>query len=92
MSRYIAAAVLSGLIMGGIVSAAEPHPAEKIRIVLVGDSTVCDYPHPPAEKPDLTGWGQVFGTFFNDNIAVFNHAAGGRSSKSFIREGRWSRA
>jgi lysophospholipase L1-like esterase len=40
----------------------------------------------------MTGWGQVFQSFFNDQVKVFNHAAGGRSSKSFIREGRWQKA
>jgi len=68
-------------------------PALKpIRIVLVGDSTVASYARPPKDRPDLTGWGQVFGESFNDQVTVVNHAQSGRSSKSFIREGRWQKA
>ncbi|MFH1303710.1 MAG: rhamnogalacturonan acetylesterase [Planctomycetota bacterium] len=63
-----------------------------IRILLIGDSTVATYNKPPKDRPDLTGWGQVFGEFFNDNVTILNHAASGRSSKSFIKEGRWKKA
>ena len=63
-----------------------------IRIVLVGDSTVASYVKPPKDRPDLTGWGQVFGAFFTDRVTVLNHAQSGASSKSFIREGRWQKA
>ena len=70
------------------VEATEP----AIRILLIGDSTVATYHKRPKAKPDLTGWGQVFGEFFNDDVTVLNHAASGRSSSSFIREGRWKNA
>jgi lysophospholipase L1-like esterase len=73
--------------------AAETAPASKpIRIVLVGDSTVSTYEKRPADKPDLTGWGQVFGDFFNDKVTVLNHAKSGRSTRSFIKEGLWKKA
>jgi lysophospholipase L1-like esterase len=49
-----------------------------IRIVLVGDSTVTDD----------AGWGGAIGDFFKPGVKVFNHSAGGRSSRSFIYEGR----
>ena len=71
---------------------AQDDPPAKIRILLIGDSTVASYPNPPADRPDLTGWGQVFGEFFNDKVEVINHAKSGRSSKSFIREGLWEKA
>jgi pectinesterase len=70
------------------IEAAEP----AIRILLIGDSTVATYHKRPQDKPDLTGWGQVFDEFFNDDVTVLNHAASGRSSSSFIREGRWKNA
>lgn len=58
-------------------------PAHKIKIVLVGDSTV----------NDRTGWGLGFKQFVDTNKAeVINVAAGGRSSMSFMREGRWTNA
>jgi len=57
-------------------------PGHKIRIVLVGDSTVTD----------KTGWGGGFKQFLTDRAECINTAAGGRSSKSFINEGRWAQA
>jgi lysophospholipase L1-like esterase len=55
---------------------------EKIRIVLVGDSTV-------ASK---SGWGDAFAKLLGPSAECFNDAAGGRSSKSFRSEGRWKKA
>jgi pectinesterase len=52
---------------------------QKIRIVLVGDSTVTDD----------SGWGAGFRALGTDRVEVVNTAANGRSSKSFIDEGRW---
>jgi lysophospholipase L1-like esterase len=60
-----------------------------VRIALIGDSTVASYDQPPADRPDLTGWGQVLGEFFDRRVEIRNFALSGRSSKSFIREGRW---
>src|SRR5215468_2938711 len=51
-------------------------------IVLVGDSTVTD----------TSGWGLGFKRYLNDNATCTNMAANGRSSKSFINEGRWKQA
>jgi len=70
------------------LQAAEP----AINIMLIGDSTVATYNKRPKDRPDLTGWGQVFGEFFNDDVTILNRAASGRSSKSFIGEGRWKKA
>jgi pectinesterase len=53
-----------------------------IRIVLVGDSTVTDD----------SGWGSGFKRLVADGVEVVNTAANGRSSKSFIDEGRWAEA
>ena len=41
-------------------------------------------------KPER-GWGHVLGGFFTEDIIVDNHAVNGRSSKSFIDEGRWDK-
>lgn len=54
----------------------------KIRIVLVGDSTVTDN----------AGWGAGFAQFLAENVECINTSQGGRSSMSFIKEGRWERA
>lgn len=56
------------------------------KIYLIGDSTVCDYKD--SQSP-MTGWGQVLKHFFNGDVQIFNHAIGGRSSRSFREQGRW---
>ncbi len=61
--------------------------AAKLTIVIIGDSTVCDYPPEHACR----GWGQFIAENFKDTVRVANHARSGRSTKSFIAEGRWAR-
>lgn len=61
-------------------------PARKIKVYLVGDSTmsiklISKYPE--------TGWGMPFANFFDESVTVDNRAQNGRSTKSFITEGRW---
>jgi lysophospholipase L1-like esterase len=57
-----------------------------VRLFLVGDSTMADKPLiGTAER----GWGQVLPLFFDRGVVVENHARNGRSTKSFIAEGRW---
>lgn len=58
-------------------------------IFVIGDSTA-------AEKGNYKthperGWGMVLQGCFDDKIIVDNHAVNGRSSKSFINEGRWQK-
>ena len=52
---------------------------------LCGDSTMADYP--PAEYP-MTGWGQKLQALLPAGEFVQNEAVNGRSSLSFISEGR----
>ena len=61
-------------------------PAEKIKIYMVGDSTMAN------KKPDRypeTGWGQVLPQFFSSDVVIINKAMNGRSTKTFINENRW---
>ena len=37
------------------------------------------------------GWGQMLSRYFSADIVIDNHAVNGRSSKSFIDEGRWDK-
>ena len=67
----------------------QPTELRPIKIAMIGDSTMASYAKPPEDRSSLTGWGQVFELFFNDRVKVSNHAQSGRSSKSFLREGRW---
>lgn len=53
---------------------------------LVGDSTMAD--KDPGERPE-TGWGMPFRDYFDERVTVENHARNGRSSRTFIEEGRW---
>lgn len=62
--------------------------ADKITIYIAGDSTACNY---EAVRSPRTGWGQVLGQFFTDQVSVSNEAISGRSSKSFIEEGALDR-
>lgn len=57
-----------------------------IDVYMVGDSTMSNK---KAEVYPETGWGQVFDEFFDEQVTVHNHAVNGRSTKSFITEGRW---
>ncbi|MDD3321392.1 MAG: rhamnogalacturonan acetylesterase [Paludibacter sp.] len=59
---------------------------EKINVWMIGDSTMAN--KNPDKAPE-TGWGMVMNEFVNINATVHNHALNGRSSKSFVDEGRW---
>jgi lysophospholipase L1-like esterase len=62
-------------------------PAEKkIRVWLVGDSTMCTY---EPERGPITGWGMPFAHFFDSTVVINNRARGGRSTRTFIEEKRW---
>ncbi|MGO4819054.1 rhamnogalacturonan acetylesterase [Flavobacterium sp. W22_SRS_FP1] len=61
--------------------------AQKTRIYLIGDSTMANKVK-AIENPEH-GWGQVLGSFFNDDITIVNKAVNGRSTRSFINEKRW---
>ncbi|MEO7932880.1 MAG: rhamnogalacturonan acetylesterase [Chthoniobacterales bacterium] len=64
-------------------------PIRPLLLVIIGDSTVCNY---PADRPDR-GWGQfIEERFKDDTVKVINLAAPGRSTKTFIQEGRWQTA
>ena len=74
--------VISGLLL---LSAVFP-PEAKTTVWLIGDSTMADkeikaYPE--------TGWGMPFAHFFDSTVVVDNRARNGRSTKSFLAEGRW---
>ncbi len=58
---------------------------ESIRIFLAADSTVQNY---DVSEKNQGGWGEFLQTFLNKDVKVVNHAIGGRSSKTFIEEGR----
>ena len=77
--------VLLSFFLMGFVSIQE----RDTKIFIAGDSTAQTY----NEERDglIKGWGQMLGCYLNKNIEVVNHAIGGRSTNSFIAEGRWDR-
>src|SRR6188474_2528781 len=77
----VVSAVLAAAMIANGSAVVHTQPA-RMRIVLVGDSTVAED----------SGWGPGFRRLANDDVEVVNVAANGRSSKSFIDEGLWSKA
>ncbi len=64
----------------------DPPPAAKPTVWLIGDSTV------NVSTPGQVGWGEVIGHYFDpEKASIVNRAVGGRSSRTFIAEGRWER-
>lgn len=61
-------------------------PEKKVRFFMIGDSTMADKPF--ADNPER-GWGQLFPQLLKEEVDVRNYAVNGRSTKSFIKEGRW---
>ena len=58
-----------------------------ITVFLAGDSTMA---HKEENKRPETGWGEQLQKLFDERkVRIDNHAANGRSTKSFIAEGRW---
>jgi len=62
-------------------------PSDTITVFMIGDSTMAN--KPLDKENQERGWGQLLPIYFEGAIKVDNHAVNGRSSKSFINEGRW---
>lgn len=60
-----------------------------ITIFTIGDSTMANKSL-VGGNPER-GWGQMLSRYFSTDIVIDNHAVNGRSSKSFIDEGRWDK-
>lgn len=60
---------------------------EPVTVFLAGDSTMA---HKEENKRPETGWGEQLQKRFDERrVRIDNHAANGRSTKTFISEGRW---
>ena len=79
------------IVLVGLLLLLSSFKADKpvITIFMIGDSTMAD--------KDLTGgnpergWGQMLPGFLSEEVRVDNHAVNGRSTRSFIDEGRWDK-
>lgn len=58
-------------------------------IFVIGDSTAANKDISGGKQE--RGWAMVLQCYFDDHILVDNHAVNGRSSLSFINEGRWDK-
>lgn len=83
--------MLKGLAAVAIVLALTSATEKKktTTVFMIGDSTMAnkDISNGKQER----GWGMALQCYFDDNIVVDNHAVNGRSSLSFINEGRWTK-
>ena len=72
-----------------VLSLVTAHAADStpVKIAVIGDSTVCEYPQDSPSR----GWGHFIGEYFQENVKIVNLAASGRSTKTFIGEGRWAK-
>jgi lysophospholipase L1-like esterase len=61
-------------------------PTESLTVHLVGDSTMSE--KAADERPE-TGWGMPFADRFDDAVTVENYARNGRSTRTFLEQGRW---
>ena len=61
----------------------------KFTVFMIGDSTMANKDTTGGKQE--RGWGMVLQQYFDDGVVVDNHAVNGRSSKSFINEGRWEK-
>jgi lysophospholipase L1-like esterase len=78
--------IVSCLFFSFLLLAFIPFQKKKIKVYLIGDSTMAQkeikaYPE--------TGWGMPFTYFFDSSVVVDNRAKNGRSTKTFIAEGLW---
>ncbi|MCR5245640.1 MAG: glycoside hydrolase family 88 protein [Bacteroidales bacterium] len=73
--------------MGPLIWAALEMEARPVTLHLIGDSTMAQK-DTTGGNPER-GWGMYFGEYFDSSVRVVNYARNGRSTKSFIDEGRW---
>ncbi|GEP97418.1 rhamnogalacturonan acetylesterase [Chitinophaga cymbidii] len=77
---------MKSIVLFLLLSLVAPPAKKKLTIWMIGDSTMS------VKRPEAypeTGWGMALGAFFRDNVQIENRALNGRSTLSFIREGRW---
>jgi lysophospholipase L1-like esterase len=56
-------------------------------VYMIGDSTMANKSDP--DRNPMYGWGQVLQSFLPSGVVVENYAKDGRSTRSFLAEGRW---
>ena len=83
--RHYQGPVMRKLLLLLLLSSAAAHAAP-VRLFIAGDSTAAEY---GPERAPQAGWGQALQSYLDPaRFEVRNHAKGGRSTRSFIDEGR----
>jgi lysophospholipase L1-like esterase len=77
---FVGFLVFSLFIMGMVY---QPEP---VTLYLIGDSTMSEK---EVEAYPETGWGMPLKHYFDEGVVVENHARNGRSTRTFLEEGRW---
>lgn len=72
-----------------LLAHAATEPTDTVTVFMIGDSTMAN--KPLAKENQERGWGQMLPVYLQGKIKVDNRAVNGRSSKSFIDEGRWDK-
>ncbi|WP_304608804.1 cellulose binding domain-containing protein [Glycomyces amatae] len=86
--RTLAVLAAGATALAGVLATGAPSQAQDedgVTVYLASDSTVQTYD--PYYEPQA-GWGQVIDRYFDDEVTIANHAIGGRSSRSFVEQGR----
>ena len=85
-SRNIGLTVLCLAVLSSFIMLKKDKPV----FYIIGDSTVRN--GDGTGKNQQWGWGSMIADYFDTSkISVRNHAIGGRSSRTFITEGRWDK-
>ncbi len=83
--RHYRGPAMRKLLLLLLLSSAAAHAAP-VRLFIAGDSTAAEY---GPERAPQAGWGQALQSYLDPaRFEVRNHAKGGRSTRSFIDEGR----
>ncbi len=85
--RGVLSGVFAMLLLAGCVVVTGCGPQKRITVYSIGDSTMAD--KDTLGSPER-GWGMALPELFDTvRVRFENHAVNGRSTKSFIDEGRW---
>ena len=80
MRLFFAAVFFAAMATGSLAQ-------QPVMVYLAGDSTCANK---TADKRPETGWGEMLQQYFDPaKVKIVNEAQNGRSTKSFIDEGRW---
>ena len=78
---------LKGLIVFAGLAAGLARAPRPITVYIAGDSTAAE--KQPDKRPE-TGWGEMLGQYFRPSeVRIVNRAVNGRSTRTFISEGKW---